>query len=131
MAHAPVSSMDPMASVSAHVADVEDHLSALEAAFASGDAQAIEQQSLNLQRSLADSLAAFRSAEHSGTHPLTGDLLQRLKLAQARIQAQQVAVHRASASIDRTLNVLFPREENSTYGDLGQSPITKALKAYR
>ena len=131
MTHAAVSRMDPMASMSAHVADVEDHLSALEAAFASGDAQAIEQQSLHLQRSLADSLAAFRQAEHNGVHPLPADLLQRLKLAQARIQAQQVAVHRASASIDRTLGVLFPREENSTYGDLGQSPITKALKAYR
>jgi len=131
MAHAAVSRMDPMASVSAHVADVEDQLSALEAAFASGEAQAIEQQSLQLQRSLADSLAAFRSAEHKGAHPLTADLLRRLKLAQARIQAHQVTVHRAAASIERTLGVLFPREESSTYGDLGQSPISKALKAYR
>lgn len=117
--------------VSARVADVEDHLTSLEAAFASGDAHAIEQQSLALQRSLADSLAAFRKAEDSGVHPLQADLFRRLKLAQARIQAQQVAVHRATASIDRTLNILFPREENSTYGSLGQSPIAKALNAYR
>jgi len=131
MANQAVSRMNPMEPMSAHLADIEHHLGLLDAAFISGDAHAIEQQSLQLQRSLADSLVAFRQAEHRGTRSLPGELLQRLKLAQARIQAQQVAVHRATASIDRTLNVLFPREENSTYGALGQSPIVKALNAYR
>ena len=120
-----------MASLSAHVVDIESQLAALEAAFASGDAHAIEQKSLQLQHSLADSLSSFRGVEHKGAHPLPTELLHRLKLAQTRIQAHQVSVHRALASIERTLGVLFPREESSTYGDLGQSPISKALKAYR
>jgi hypothetical protein len=132
MAHAAVARMNPTEPMSAHLADIEGRLAELEAAFASGDAQEIEQQSLQLQRSLADSLAAFRKAEQIGVGALSTDLVNRLKLAQARIQAQQVAVHRAVGSIDRTLNVLFANEDNGgTYGNLGQTPAAKALKAYR
>jgi hypothetical protein len=118
-------------SLSAHVADIEQHLAGLDAAFVSGDSDRIDQQCQALQRSLADSLVAFRQAEHAGVTPLSSELLQRLKLAQARVQAQQAAVHRANASIDRTLAVLLPREEGDTYGALAQSPAAKALKAYR
>lgn len=131
MTHAAVSRMNPTEPMSAHLADIEGRLAELEAAFASGDSQEIEQQSLQLQRSLADSLAAFRKAEQSGIGSLPTDLVNRLKLAQARIQAQQVAVHRAVGSIDRTLNVLFSGEDTGTYGNLGHTPVAKALKAYR
>ena len=119
-------------SMSAHVADIEAHLHVLEAAFASGDANAIEKQCQALQRSLADSLVAFRRAEHAGVDPLSAELRARLKLAQARIQAHQLAVHRANSSIDRTLRVLFPQEDSSTYGNPNQTAVAKALNnAYR
>ncbi|MFT3856282.1 MAG: hypothetical protein QM742_01795 [Aquabacterium sp.] len=120
-------------SMSAHVADIESHLHALEQAFASGDSVSIEAQVQQLQRSLADSLVAFRQAEHAGIDPLSPELRSRLKLAQARVQAQQVAVHRAAASIDRTLGVLLPRDQEAapTYGGLAHSPAAKAIKAYR
>jgi hypothetical protein len=118
-----------------HVADIEAHLHVLETAFASGDSQAIELQSQQLQRSLANSLVAFRKAEQAGIDPISAELRARLKLAQSRIQAQQVAVHRASASIDRTLAVLFPQHEDSpAAGAVAQGPasVAKALKnAYR
>lgn len=119
------------APMSAHVADIEAHLAELDAVFASGDVPAMAQQCLQLQRSLADSLVAFRQAEHAGLSPLSPDLRSRLTLAQARVMAQQGAVHRAHATIDRTLGVLLPREETSTYGSLAQSPAAKALGAYR
>jgi hypothetical protein len=121
--------------MAAHVADIEAHLHVLETAFASGDSQVIEQQCQALQRSLADSLVAFRKAEQSGVDPLSADLRARLQLAQTRVQAQQVAVHRASTSIDRTLSVLFPQQEEASVGVTGtQGPpsVAKALKnAYR
>ncbi|MBI5924411.1 MAG: hypothetical protein HY836_02320 [Aquabacterium sp.] len=122
---------DVSAEMGAHVAGIEARLSELDKAFATGDGDAIAQQSQQLQRTLAESLVAFRKAEQAGLQPLDGELRSRLKLAQARLLAQQAAVHRANASIDRTLKVLFPTEESSTYGNLGQSPIAKALNAYR
>jgi hypothetical protein len=122
--------------MAAHVADIEAHLHVLETAFSSGDSQAIEQQCERLQRSLADSLVAFRKAEQAGLDPLSADLRARLKLAQSRVQAQQLAVHRGAASIDRTLNVLFPQQHDAggavTSVTQGPASVTKALKnAYR
>jgi hypothetical protein len=122
---------DVSAAMGAHVADIEARLSELDKAFATGDGEIIAQQSQQLQRSLAESLVAFRKAEHAGLLPLTAALRSRLKLAQTRVLAQQAAVHRANASIDRTLKVLFPTEDNGTYGNLGQSPLAKVLNAYR
>lgn len=117
--------------MAAHVAVIEQRLSDLDKAFAAGDSEQIAQQSLHLQRGLAESLVAFRKAEQAGLTPLTEELRSRLKLAQTRVLAQQAAVNRANASIDRTLGVLFPREESSTYGNLAQNPAAKALNAYR
>lgn len=115
------------------VAGIESCLRALDEAFASGDGATIEQQVQGLQRCLADSLVVFRRAEHAGLTPLSSELRARLTLAQSRVQAQQVAVHRAAASIDRTLGVLLPRDQTAapTYGDLAQTPAAKAIKAYR
>lgn len=119
------------AEMAAHVAVIEQRLSDLDKAFAAGDSEQIAQQSLQLQRGLAESLVAFRKAEQAGLTPLTDELRSRLKLAQTRVLAQQAAVNRANASIDRTLGVLFPREESSTYGNLAPNPAAKALNAYR
>jgi len=127
-----VARLDSQNPMSAHVADIEAQLHALETAFAAGDSPVIEQQCEQLQRSLVESLVAFRKAEHAGVDPLSAELRGRLKLAQARIESHQLAVHRAGVSIDRTLSVLFPREAGDTYGSLGDSPAAKALnKAYR
>lgn len=119
------------AEMAVHVADIEQRLSELDKAFASGDSEQIALHALHLQRGLAESLVAFRKAEQAGLKPLTDDLRSRLKLAQTRVLAQQAAVNRANAAIDRTLSVLFPREESSTYGNLAQTPVSKALNAYR
>ena len=117
--------------LSAHMADIEQRLVDLDAALVSGDTGAVERVGQQLQRSLADSLAAFRHATHEGKIPLSHDLRQRLTLAQARIRGQQALAYRAGASIERTLNILLPREDVPTYGALGQSPAARAAGAYR
>lgn len=118
--------------LSTRVADIEACLSDLDLALASGDAPRIEAQSGRLQRTLADALDAFRQAMQSGREPLTPALRRRLSQAQTRTQALQGGVHQASASVDRTLGMLFPQDEQATYGALGHSPAARALnKAYR
>jgi hypothetical protein len=122
--------------MAAQVAAIEQQLSALDKAFATGDGDIIAQQSQALHRNLAESIVVFRRAEQAGLAPLSDALRSRLKLAQTRIQAQQAAVHRAQASIDRTLDVLLVQEDSGagTYGKLGpgQVPTAQALRnAYR
>ena len=117
--------------LSAHMADIEQRLADLDAALVSGDTAAVERVGQQLQRSLADSLAAFRHATHEGKLPLSQDMRQRLTLAQARIMGQQALAHRAGAAIERTLNILLPRDDAPTYGALGQSPAARAAGAYR
>jgi CRP-like cAMP-binding protein len=117
--------------MAAHVAAIERCLSALDVAFAAGQSEQIDLQSQLLQRSLAESLAVFRRAEHAGVACLTPELAARLQLAQSRVTAQQAAVHRARGSIERTLAVLLPSQDTATYSGLAQSPAAKALNAYR
>lgn len=131
MAYIAPHGLDGPALMSAHVAGIEACLSELDAAFASGDPQWVERQCQQLQSSLADSVVVFRRAVQAGQHPLSDDLKLRLTWAQARVLAQQGAVHRAHACVDRTLGALLPREGSATYGNLGLSPAAKAVNAYR
>jgi len=115
--------------VSAHLSEIEAHLAELDAALASGDANRIERQSQVLQMGLAKALSAFRQASASGLG-LATELQHRLALARTRCLQQQQAVQLASASLGRTLGVLFPGD-SSTYGVPGQGPAARALSAYR
>jgi hypothetical protein len=105
----------------AHVQAIETRLDALELALRGSDARAMEEACGHLQRELAEAMAAFHHATAMGHNPLTPELLKRLVLAQARVTALQPVVHRAAASIDRTLGVLLsgPSDDQSTYMALG------------
>lgn len=119
--------------VSAHLSEIEAHLTELDAALASGDANRIERQSQVLQMGLANALSAFRQASASGLG-LATELQHRLALARTRCLQQQQAVQLASASLGRTLGVLFPNQDGTqgaTYGVPGQGPAARALSAYR
>lgn len=117
--------------LSAHVADIEQCLTDLDAALVAGDSSAIEHVGKQLQRSLADSLAAFRHATLEGKQPISEELKQRLMLAQARITAQQALVHRAGAAIERTLDILLPQEKSPTYSSPTSGPAGRVASAYR
>lgn len=117
--------------LSAHVADIEQCLTDLDAALVAGDSTAIEVVGKQLQRSLADSLAAFRHAKLEGKAPISEELKQRLMLAQARITAQQALVHRAGMAIERTLDILLPKEASPTYNSPTAGPAGRVASAYR
>lgn len=131
MPHTPAVSVTD--AVQTHLGEIESHLGALDAALASGDADRIELQSQALQVGLARGLAAFRQAAASGM-ALPTALQQRLALARTRCLQQQQAVQLASASLGRTLGVLFPSQDGAqgaTYGVPGQGPGARAVGAYR
>lgn len=117
----------PVFDTSACLAEVDAHLSALDDALASGNAERIDGQVQRLQQCLATSLAAFRHGEGSALSP---ELVQRLMLARTRCMQQQQAVHRATASFGRTLGMLFPGESTS-FAPPATSATARALQAYR
>ncbi len=109
------------------LAEVDAHLSALDEALASGDAERIDGQAQLLQQCLAASLAALRQG---GGESLSPQLVQRLMLARTRCMQQQQAVHRATASFGRTLGMLFPGESTS-FAPPATNATARALQAYR
>jgi chromosome segregation ATPase len=117
-----------LSSLQARVSDIEQQLDVLEHALASSDLPAIEQASQQLQQRLSEAVAAVRQARQQGQPGLDEGLRQRLVLAQTRVQQQWAQAHRASASVERVLNILLPQEDTVTYGN----PVaTRALSAYR
>lgn len=117
----------PAFDTSACLAEVDAHLSALDEALASGDADRIDEQAQRMQQCLATSLAALRHGEGSALSP---ELVQRLMLARTRCMLQQQAVHRATASFGRTLGMLFPGE-NTSFAPPATNATARALQAYR
>ncbi|MBU0916993.1 hypothetical protein [Aquabacterium parvum] len=117
----------PAFDIPACLAEVDAHLSALDEALASGDAERIDGQAQLLQQCLAASLASLRQG---GGESLSPELVQRLMLARTRCMQQQQAVHRATASFGRTLGMLFPGESTS-FAPPATNATARALQAYR
>ncbi len=88
------------------LAVLETSLSALAQALCSNDADAIEQQAADLHRALARAVGHFAKAAREGGVP--GPLRHRLALATGRVAAQREALARATASLDRAIDVLLP-----------------------
>lgn len=107
-------------------ADLEDHLSAVErqlAALADAlrnrDADAIDRHASELHRALARAVDRFTLAARSGSVPLA--LRHRLALASGEMAAQRESLARATAALDRALDVLLPRDSTSLYTALGSA----------
>ena len=86
---------------------VEDCLSALGAALQRSDAQAVERVAAELHAALAAAIDHFGRAARSGVVP--PQLRQRLAHASGQVAAQREALARATASLDRAIDVLMPR----------------------
>ncbi|MFO1216906.1 MAG: hypothetical protein U1E89_00830 [Burkholderiaceae bacterium] len=85
---------------------VEHRLSELQQALAARDMPCLELHAGELQRALAAAVERFvRVARQGGVPP---SLRQRLAHAGARIAAQRDALARATAAMDRALDVLMP-----------------------
>jgi hypothetical protein len=104
------------ADLEAPVLLVEQHLLELQQALQADDVQALELAASALHRALTGAVAHFRAAAQRGTLP--SPLRDRLALASARVAAQRQALARATASLDRAIDVLLP-ERTSTYGASG------------
>ena len=107
------------------VAELEPPLSALEPCLAglaqalcNNDAVAIESQATELHRALARAVTHFsRAARQGGVPPV---LRQRLALASGQVAAQREALARATAALDRAIDVLLPDHPlHGVYGAAG------------
>lgn len=86
---------------------VEDSLSALGLALHRQDAQEVDRVAAELHTALVAAVDHFtRAARSGGVPPL---LRQRLALAGGQVAAQREALARATASLDRAIDVLMPR----------------------
>jgi len=105
---------------------VEQHLSELHQALQADDPRALEVAAADLHRSLTGAVAHFRAAAQRGDLP--SSLRDRLARASARVAAQRQALARATASLDRAIDVLLP-ERSTTYSASGLSARLKSAGA--
>ncbi len=107
----------PASELEPPVLAIEAGLAALSAALRSGDSVAIEQQAAGLHHALAEAIDRFSSAAREGQVPPA--LRRRLASAGGQVAAQREALARATASLDRAIDALLPRERSGVYGRPG------------
>jgi hypothetical protein len=100
---------------------VERHLGALGAALRDRDASAIERHAADLHRALALAIHRFAHASrHQGGVPQA--LRQRLAVAGGQVAAQRESLARATAALDRAIDVLMPAPlPAAVYGKAGMT----------
>ncbi len=96
---------------------VEEQLAHLGDALVARDAQGIDAHSTELHRSLVRAVDHFTLAAKSGTVPMA--LRRRLAAASGQMAAQREALARATAALDRAIDVLIPRETPALYSAFG------------
>jgi hypothetical protein len=96
---------------------VEQHLDDLQTALAARDMRCIELHAAELHRALAHALERFRHAARRGGTPL--EMRRRLALAGAQVAAQRDALARATAALDRAIDVLLPSSSGTVYSAAG------------
>jgi len=91
-----------------HLAAVESHLSALGEALRARDTRDIDLHATELHRALARAVDHFSRAASNG--PVPQALRHRLASASGQVAAQRDSLARATAALDRAIDVLMPRE---------------------
>jgi multidrug resistance efflux pump len=111
------------------LAALEHQLAALGLALHRQDMAAVDSAAEGLHSALSNAVDHFSRAARLGGAPLP--LRQRLALASGQVAAQREALARATASLDRAMDVLLPRDSansaTSLYGALGHAD--SALRA--
>lgn len=99
---------------------VEEQLVALGSALHRQDVAAVDAAAAQLHAALAAAVDHFTLAARRGSVP--APLRQRLALASGQVAAQREALARATASLDRAIDVLMPRSAPaSLYSSHGAS----------
>jgi hypothetical protein len=96
---------------------VEEQLANLGDALIARDTRGIDVHSTELHRSLARAVDHFTLAAKSGIVPMA--LRRRLAAASGQVAAQREALARATAALDRAIEVLMPRETPALYSAYG------------
>lgn len=123
--------MPPHDALEESVARVESRLFALGEALRVHHAEAVEAEAAELQRALAAALDQLRRSARDGQLP--PQLRQRLALASGHVAAQRESLARASAALDRAIDVLLPapapRAAYSAAGLSERPPCSGMLQA--
>ena len=99
---------------------VEDQLVALGLALHQQDVAAVDQAAAGLHLALAAAVDHFSRAARAGGVPAS--LRHRLAMASGQVVAQREALARATASLDRAIDVLIPRlAPSALYSAVGGS----------
>ncbi|MDE2455274.1 MAG: hypothetical protein KGL43_16935 [Burkholderiales bacterium] len=98
---------------------VEQRLAALGQALERYDCAAIESEAAALHRALAAAIDHFTRAARQGGVPSA--LRHRLALAGGQVAAQREALARATAALDRAIDVLLPGLSTPIYASGGGS----------
>lgn len=98
---------------------VETCLNQLGEALLRRDTLAIEMHASALHKALAEAIAAFSAAARAGSVP--PNLRHRLVQAGGRVAAQRESLARATAALDRAIDVLMPGESTGLYSSLGKA----------
>jgi len=99
------------------LAAVEARLTALGVALLERNTPDIDTQACELHRALARAVDHFTLAARRGVLP--PPLRQRLMRASSQVAAQRESFARATAALDRAIDVLMPHESNGLYSPLG------------
>jgi len=103
----------------AAISEVEQRIAALGEALHARDTQAIETHANELQRALSRAVERVTVAAKAGTLPPA--LRQRLAVASGHVAAQRESLARATAALDRAMDVLMPSERSPLYGLSGSA----------
>jgi len=101
----------------ARLSAVESRLAALGTALRSRDAAGIDLHASELHRALASAVSHFSDAARVG--PLPPALRTRLAAASGEVAAQRESLARATAALDRAIDVLLPRDGAAVYSIYG------------
>ncbi|HEY4958526.1 MAG TPA: hypothetical protein VII31_11990 [Caldimonas sp.] len=101
----------------ARLTAVETRLVSLGNALRARDPVGIDLHAAELHRALASAVSQFSDAARSG--PLPPALRSRLATASGQVAAQRESLARATAALDRAIDVLLPRESLQIYSALG------------
>ena len=110
-------SLTPGSELEPLLAAVEGRLAALGEALRSRDSAGIDLHAGELQRALANAVDPFARAARSSELPPAWR--HRLALAGAQVAAQRESLARATASLDRAIEVLLPAEASALYSTHG------------
>lgn len=106
MAQASSMTSTPHPDLEAPVTRLEHQLRALQQSLVIQDSAALEAAAAGLQKELAQAVQVFRTAASAGSLPRS--MRDRLALAGAQVAAQRASLARATASLDRAIDVLMP-----------------------